>query len=138
MPDDAKDKFKDELTALREDRQSIVRANPRGASTDVQNTFKHMKAQVREITKSLSTQTLIISQWTAVEHRTGGEGFYIFVRKGLDQYYAPQMHYSPGVEQFLRETLDVEPEEFGLRLESFLVGGGEFRSTLPSQRHPLI
>ena len=41
----------------------------------------------------------------------------------MDQSHPPQIHYTPGVEKFFKDVLDMEPEQFVLRLESFLVGG---------------
>jgi hypothetical protein len=64
-----------------------------------------------------------IIQWTAIENRTGGEGMYFFVRKSLEQYHAPKIHYTPAIEKFFKEVMDVEPEELALRLESYLVSG---------------
>jgi hypothetical protein len=46
----------------------------------------------------------------------------ILVRKDLDQYHAPKIHYTAGAGQFMKQVLDVELEQLGLKMEAFMLG----------------
>jgi predicted oxidoreductase (fatty acid repression mutant protein) len=127
MPEDEKDMYREEIEALREGRQATVRQNPQATLVDVNHTFKAMDNEVCSYSDACVARA-DFAKWTAIENRTGGEGIYFFVRPNLDQVHAPKVHYTPAVENFFKDTFNVDPEELALRMESYLVRGRRLSS----------
>jgi hypothetical protein len=71
----------------------------------------------------LKPLTNTTKQWTAIMTRTGVEGFYLAVRGSVEDYTEPKIFFSGKVLRFVKEVLQLEPQQLALKLEAWCVSG---------------
>ena len=54
---------------------------------------------------------------------TGIEGFYIAVRGSMEDYNEPKLFFSDKGLQFVKEVLNIEPQQLALKFEAWCVSG---------------
>ena len=55
--------------------------------------------------------------------RTGAEGFYIAVRGSIEDYHEPKLYFSDKALHFVKEVLEIEPQQLALKFEAWCVSG---------------
>lgn len=54
---------------------------------------------------------------------TGVEGFYIAVRGSVEDYHEPKLFFSDKALRFVKDVLDIEPQQLALKFEAWCVSG---------------
>lgn len=54
---------------------------------------------------------------------TGVEGFYVAVRGSVEDYNKPKIFFSDKALHFVKEVLQIDPQQLALKLEAWCAGG---------------
>ena len=55
--------------------------------------------------------------------RTGIEGFYMAVRESVEDYHEPKLFFSDKALRFVKDVLEIEPQQLALKFEAWCVSG---------------
>jgi hypothetical protein len=55
--------------------------------------------------------------------RTGVEGFYVAMRGSVEDYYEPKLFFSEKALWFVKEVLEIKPQQLALKFEAWCVSG---------------
>jgi hypothetical protein len=55
--------------------------------------------------------------------RTGVEGFYVAVRGSVEDYHEPKLFFSDKALRFVKDVLEIEPQQLALKFEAWCVSG---------------
>ena len=67
--------------------------------------------------------------------RTGVEGFYVAVRGSVEDYHEPKLFFSDKALQFVKDVLEIEPQQLALKFEAWCVSGlGKNKFIVPENK----
>ena len=69
---------------------------------------------------------------------TGVEGFYVAVRGSVEDYHEPKLFFSDKALRFVKDVLEIEPQQLALKFEAWCVSGlGKNKFIVPENKKML-